>query len=89
MADFGYGLWLFALINITLVGSFILMLPYRRKSKLAKAFIVALFFAEMCGFPLTIFLLSWLVGYQNPLTTTQTELLKCCRADAFSFGLRN
>lgn len=81
MADYGYGLWIFAVINIVLFGSFLLALPYRRKSKLAtaskgilSAFIVALF-AEMYGFPLTILILSWLVGYQNPLTHDSGHLL--------------
>jgi protein-S-isoprenylcysteine O-methyltransferase Ste14 len=81
MPDYGYNQWLLVAINIGLFSSFLVMLPYRRKSKLAAtskgtlaAFIVALF-AEMYGFPLTIFVLSWLVGYQNPLTHESGHLL--------------
>jgi protein-S-isoprenylcysteine O-methyltransferase Ste14 len=78
-ASGAYGAWDLAVLNALFYGLFLLFLPFRRKVEryptgITAAFLVALF-AEMYGFPLTLFLLSWLFGYQNPMTRPAGHLL--------------
>jgi protein-S-isoprenylcysteine O-methyltransferase Ste14 len=72
MSEYGYGNWDLVVLSVLLFGLFTLTIPFKRKvgrrsGSVYLAFIIALY-TEMYGFPLTIFILTWLFGYQNPLT---------------------
>jgi len=69
LTGFGWNQWLLVLINIIFFGLFLALLQFRRKvarlpSSIYLAFIVA-FFAEMFGFPLTMYVLMGVFGYSD------------------------
>jgi protein-S-isoprenylcysteine O-methyltransferase Ste14 len=70
LAMLGYPNWGLVILNVIFLSLFILFIKFRRRAarlpaSVYLAFIVALFF-EMYGFPLTMYIITWLFGYSNP-----------------------
>lgn len=69
LTSFGWNQWILVTINVVFFGLFLALLQFRRKvarlpSSIYLAFIVA-FFAEMFGFPLTMYIFMGVFGYSD------------------------
>jgi len=72
VAVYGWNNWGFAILNIIFFGIFILFTQVRKRvthlpESVYLAFIIVLY-AEMYGFPLTLYIFTWLFGYNNVYT---------------------
>ena len=62
--------WVYVMLNLILLCLFVVFIKFRRRvahlpASVYLAFIVALYI-EMYGFPLTMYFMMWLLGYNNP-----------------------
>jgi len=69
LTSFGWDQWLLVTINVVFFGLFLGLLQFRKKmarlpSSVYLAFVIA-FFAEMYGFPLTMYVFMSVFGYSN------------------------